>query len=237
MNIITTLLSTFFYNYIIILILSLLKVTNRRKVAVIIISIFNLGEALILLINMLGYDGKQDFSFWYYYIGAIGGTLMAYFITLALLLRGTRFHIKNRRQREFERSYDESKKIFAYIFDVMMVVLSLTMISLLALTIVYKEHIKNYIIFVIFFIIFIIIFSFLAIYSISIDFKLKDKKVKGMTLFFVKDNNIYNTYLYDGKSKTLEDNLGKLNEIYTFTNFGQIKDSTNSYNIIGIMPS
>lgn len=240
MNLIITCLSTFFYNYIIILILGLLRVRNKRKISIIIVSIFNIGEALILGFNMFNDKTYSDqFYYWYYYLTEIGGVLIAYFVTLVILLRGTGIHIKSRRQRQFEREYDESKKKYAILFDILMVLLTILMISLAVLTIVYRSHIKNYYLYLIASIIIGLITISLSIYSITIDLKIKDSnpKIKGLTLFIIKDNNNYKSYIYDGKNGSLEDNLGKISNIYTFTNYGSIKSNDGNYNVLGIAPS
>ncbi len=233
MNIISLAVSTFITNYFIMFIIRILPFRNKRLWQSIIISLFCLGEISGYVLIMLELY-EVELLFILELIGSIFGVLIGYVASMMLVLDGVKL-FKSRRLKEFERNLNnkEGTSVPRWILAIISGVLG---IMLFIYGIIISIHYDKQLLITIIG----LFLGAIAFLGTSIFFFLsgasKHKVLRAENLLFVVDldgqKKVYQAKL--SKEFTIEQALGKLNELYLLDEYGLIVTPSHHYIVKGI---
>lgn len=248
MTFLSTLASVFFTNYIIWLIISMLKLNHGKKIFVILISIFEPGAVIWILVEFIRaivyYDLGGELGEIFYanisYFAYLFAILTAYAVTMVITLRGTRI-VKSRRLKRFENEYNGKTTKSQLIVNIIIFSFGAALIGIAFAILVFAKGFNGY--FLAFLIAGVLLTAF-GIYVAIINAPKGDKREKVIEkkikkddiLFFIKIEDTIVTYIYDNDNeKSFNEGLGKILDVYVLTDFGELRIANNKYSILGIM--
>lgn len=233
MNIISLAISTFISNYIIMFIIRVLPLRNKRIWQSIVISLFCLGEIIgYVLIFVTPYN--LDLITILEVIGSIFGVLIGYVASMMIVLDGISL-FKSKRLKEFERNLNnkEGTSFPRWILAVISCCLGLMLLIYGIITVV--NYHSKLLLTIIGLFVGAVIFLGVGIY-LFISGAPKHKNIRAENLLFIVD--------YEGEKKlfeaklskefTIEAALGKLMEVYILDEYGLIITPTNHYIVKGL---
>lgn len=233
MNIISLAVSTFITNYIIMFIIRVLPLRNKRVWQSVVISLFCLGEIIgYVLIFILPYT--LDLITILEVIGSIFGVLIGYIASMMIVLDGVSI-FKSRRLKEFERNLNnkEGRSFPKWILAIIAVSLSSILLIYGIITLIHYD--SKLLLTTIGLFVGAVIFLGVGIY-LFICGAPKHKKIHAENLLLIVDiegqKTIYQAKL--SKDFTIEHALGKLMDIYMLDEFGLIITPSNHYIVKGI---
>lgn len=233
MNIISLAISTFISNYIIMFIVRVLPLRNKRVWNSIIISLFAVGEIIGYLFIFVASD-SLDFIEILEVIGSIFGVIIGYVASMMIVLDGITL-FKSRRLKEFERNLNnkEGTSFPRWILAIMSG--SLGLMLLIYGIITSLNYDSKLLLTIIGLFVGAAIFIGVSIY-LFISGAPKHKTIRAENLLFIVDyegqKNIYQAKL--SKEFTIENALGKLMEIYMLDEYGLIITPYNHYIVKGL---
>lgn len=232
-NFLSIFVSTFLTNYFLFWILSLLRVRNRQKIALIIISLTNLGSLayyLYITINLL-ITGNTSSGL--LYIGNDIALASAYIATMMFLLDGKKI-FRSRRQKAFMRNMNNSTTPFSS--TIIAIIFAVLGLIALAYGIYASINYANNLLWA-------LIGAYgaatallsLALYILLANQKTTEKAPKrGQNLLFILTINNHTT-IYEAKLvKDYDYYLGDLNKIYIPTDYGKLITPEQEYIVKGI---
>lgn len=246
MTFLSTLASTFFANYIIWLIFRALKLNQGRKIFIITLSIFELGTIFVSSYFLISdwvllirdYDANIGDLFIYsiYNFSYIFGVFVAYSITLFLTLSGVKV-VKSRRQKRFENELNGKTSVSIKIASIVIIIVGLISILFGILIIINEKEISTLFFTVTIAGILITIFG-IVLLILNRDKKEETIKLNNDIILLIKvDDDIF-SYKYEyNKDNSFESLVGKLNNDYNLSNFGEIKIGKRDYKLLGIISS
>ena len=233
MNIISLAISTFISNYIIMFIVRVLPLRNKRLWQSIVISLFCLGEIIgYILIFVTPYS--LDLITILEVIGSIFGVVIGYVASMMIVLDGITL-FKSRRLKEFERNLNNKEGTSFPRWILAIISGSLGLMLLIYGIITSLNFDSKLLLTVIGLFIGAAIFIGVSIY-LFISGAPKHKTIHAENLLFIVDyegqKTIYQAKL--SKEFTIESALGKLMEIYILDEYGLLITPTNHYIVKGL---
>ncbi|MDE7384405.1 MAG: hypothetical protein K2M84_01460 [Anaeroplasmataceae bacterium] len=233
MNIISLAISTFISNYIIMFIVRVLPLRNKRLWQSIVISLFCLGEIVgYILIFVTPYT--LDLITILEVIGSIFGVLIGYVASMMIVLDGITL-FKSRRLKEFERNLNNKEGTSFPRWILAIISGSLGLMLLIYGIITTLNYDSKLLLTVIGLFIGAALFIGVAIY-LFISGAPKHKTIHAENLLFIVDfegkKTIYQAKL--SKEFTIENALGKLMEVYILDEYGLIITPSNHYIVKGL---
>ncbi|MDE7214026.1 MAG: hypothetical protein K2N42_05555 [Anaeroplasmataceae bacterium] len=233
MNIISLAISTFISSYIIMFIVRVLPLRNKRVWNSIIISLFAVGEILgYLLIFVTPY--ALDLITILEVVGSIFGVLIGYVAAMMIVLDGITL-FKSRRLKEFERNLNnkEGTSFPRWILATISVTLGLMLLIYGIITALNYD--SKLLLTIIGLFVGAAIFIGVSIY-LFISGAPKHKTIRAENLLFIVDYEgekmIYQANIT--KEFTIEHALGKLMEMYMLDEYGLIITPSNHYIVKGL---
>lgn len=234
MNIISMAISIFISNYIIMVIIRLLPIRNKRIWQLAIISLFCLGEIGGYLWIAIQSIGVLDLLSILSILGSVFGVLIGYIASLMMVLDGVTL-FKSRRLKEFERNLNnkEGRSVPRHILGVIACSFGIALIVYGVVTVLHYD--SRLLATIIGTFIGGAIFIAVALYFF-ISGAPKHKTLKASNLLFIVDFEgeklVYQANLT--KEFTLEQALGDIMETYILDEYGLIITPTEHYVVKGL---
>lgn len=233
MNIISLAISTFISNYIIMFIIRVLPLRNKRIWNVIILSLFAVSEILGYLFIFVA-SNSLDFIEILEIIGNIFGVIIGYVASMMIVLDGITL-FKSRRLKEFERNLNNKEGTSFPRWILAIISGALGLMLLIYGIITSLNYDSKLLLTIIGLFLGAAVFIGVSIY-LFISGAPKHKAIRAENLLFIVEYEgekmIYQANL--SKEFTIENALGKLMEMYMLDEYGLIITPSNHYIVKGL---